>query len=810
MAHGTVTAPWVLNDEGDVVVDGDMVLGPVEELFPVADPLASNRDASYPPFPSNTVLYSFDTDVLPEQLLATKDALNIISLYTPVRFQRAADGSTNFGGIRFRRGDPAENGCSADAGYRGPTTETKVTLNGCGIADTATGVVTRSWPIVHEIGHALGLRHEQQRTDRASFVDYDSSCLDSSANESIDFDIDGSDFGPYEYESIMHYGSYTWAKDNQPDFQPDAVYFDSGYLVLEIDSEFGSGSPVWQDIFEESLHLNPLQFRFDAVYHGPITSGQSTLSFSGEAAPGTGLVVSSYGTSTYAVRIEADYVVTGTPDSNNLDREDVSNWELRGDGEQKRPGCPALTRTGTTWADADHLLANSQQLHNKGDLSSLYDLYPASVGTPTSGQRLGTALAQGDFDGDGLIDLATADPTGSVVIFRGAHDGKETGETHFVPMEQIPIDDAAALAAGDFNNDGYDDLAVGSPDWDSARGGVLIILGSDAGLDYGADPVGARSEDSFNVPIGSAELPRVWKLNAAQTLEINVAGSTYYADPDNTAYHAGTYAPLEGTDWTHAALGDFTDSGGPVVYCRKEDQIAALFSPGARVGASLLAVDLNGDGAAQPASAAPGRLAPGCRVRRRPVPPGHQPRRLPGPAGRCSGGLPPERLQRLHGRRSHGNGPLGARRPRVRLPQRAAGRELPVRPPERRHLRLPQQRVPVSLRGRPVLERAQRRGRGRVWVCGGGCDPEHRSRPRVRGGTGHGCGGAADEHRRGQGLDGVAAGWGVASGDHAGLAGRDGGSAGRPRRSVRFCARLGRGPRPPCGFAGEYGQHRLS
>lgn len=106
VTDATIRAPWSLNAFGEVMVDGDMVIGPLDDVFPPADPLASNRDLVFPPFPNNKILYAFDTDLTAEQQLIAKDALNTVSLYTPVRFERIGDGSTNFGGIRFRSGDP--------------------------------------------------------------------------------------------------------------------------------------------------------------------------------------------------------------------------------------------------------------------------------------------------------------------------------------------------------------------------------------------------------------------------------------------------------------------------------------------------------------------------------------------------------------------------------------------------------------------------------------------------------------------------------------------------------------------------------
>ncbi len=126
-------------------------------------------------------------------------------------------------------------------------------------------------------------------------------------------------------------------------------------------------------------------------------------------------------------------------------------------------------------------------------------------GVSEEGDQFSDALATGDFDGDGFDDLAIGIPSedsgagnsvsgsGQVSVLYGAPEGFDRSRTQFWSEDNIWFTGASeegdqfgvALAAGDFDRDGRDDLAVGHYSefvLGPGDGAATILMGSAAGL----------------------------------------------------------------------------------------------------------------------------------------------------------------------------------------------------------------------------------------------------------------------------------------------------------------------------------------
>jgi hypothetical protein len=168
---------------------------------------------------------------------------------------------------------------------------------------------------------------------------------------------------------------------------------------------------------------------------------------------------------------------------------------------------------------SDLLVGIPEEDFDEADEGSIQVLYGAASGIipmgtffnqdhpqiPSSGnlfEKFGRAVTAGDFNGDGRDDVAASAPgeyiwaanAGAVTIIYGSSDGLAAAGSQFWDQETPGVPDEAentdnfgrALAAGDFDNDGFADLAIGAPfegiGLAASAGAVTVLYGSAGGI----------------------------------------------------------------------------------------------------------------------------------------------------------------------------------------------------------------------------------------------------------------------------------------------------------------------------------------
>ena len=341
-------------------------------------------------------------------------------------------------------------------------------------------------------------------------------------------------------------------------------------------------------------------------------------------APGSPLTV---GTNPRAL-VVADFNGDGFPDIAVANFGSGSVAVLLGDGSggfTAASGSPLTVGTGPTAiatgdfngdGNADLAVANSNDNTVSILLGDGSGGFTAASGSPLTVGTGPTAIATGDFNGDGNADLAVANSNDNTVsILLG------DGSGGFTAASGSPLTvgtGPTAIATGDFNGDGNADLAVAN----SNDNTVSILLGD------GSGGFTAASGSPLTVGTGPTAIA-TGDFNGDGNADLAVANSN-----DNTVsillgdgsggFTAASGSPLTvGTGPTAIATGDFNGDGKQDIVVAGSTQAwvfdgdgmggfptSNLAVSGLPAGSRAVAVsDLNGDGHSDSAIAGDGGLS---------------------------------------------------------------------------------------------------------------------------------------------------------------------------------------------------------
>jgi hypothetical protein len=195
--------------------EGDIVLGTVAEVEQQTQQLrdllsgevaaAVVLSGTQYRWPNCTVAYTIDPG-LPDQARVTAAIAHWESA-TRFRFvlRTAANAASYPDYVTFRAG----TGCSSTVGR----------IGGQQFVNLGSGCTSGN--VIHEIGHVVGLWHEQSREDRDSWVTIQWPKIQPGYEHNFDQHItDGDDVGAYDYASIMHYPRNAFSVDGSDTITP--------------------------------------------------------------------------------------------------------------------------------------------------------------------------------------------------------------------------------------------------------------------------------------------------------------------------------------------------------------------------------------------------------------------------------------------------------------------------------------------------------------------------------------------------------------------------------------------------------------
>ncbi len=184
--------------DGEAVAEGDILLNLASGKAPAKEAIAITGDGYR--WTDGIVPYSIDAAIPNKQRIS--DAVQHWNDNTRLRLVLRT-GEANY--VRFVR---RASGCSSFVGMIGGAQSINLG-DDCSLGNT-----------IHEIGHAVGLYHEQSRQDRDFYLQVIYANLDKREFLQYDQKLSGADdLGGYDFGSIMHYSPSGFSRNGEPVMQ---------------------------------------------------------------------------------------------------------------------------------------------------------------------------------------------------------------------------------------------------------------------------------------------------------------------------------------------------------------------------------------------------------------------------------------------------------------------------------------------------------------------------------------------------------------------------------------------------------------
>lgn len=181
--------------DGMALFEGDMVLSEADEARKANETGSRGVAITGSKFrwPDGIIPYVIKDNLLKPTVEA---AIAHWHANTPFRLVKKTDAHTDYVSFENR------TGCWSRVGRQGKMQVISLG-GGCGIGSA-----------IHEIGHTIGLWHEQSRADRDQHIQIVWDNIDPQARHNFDKHVlDGQDLGGYDFGSIMHYPAKAFALD---------------------------------------------------------------------------------------------------------------------------------------------------------------------------------------------------------------------------------------------------------------------------------------------------------------------------------------------------------------------------------------------------------------------------------------------------------------------------------------------------------------------------------------------------------------------------------------------------------------------